>query len=281
MRIANVHGRAALVVDGRLVDIERASAGRLPADPQELYERWDDLRAWAEAGVEPTGPMLDDVRLGPPVPRPRQVFAIGLNYRAHIAEGGAETPSAPMVFTKFASAVAGPYDEVRLPAETVDYESEMVVVVGRRAARVAAADAWGFVAGLTAGQDLSERALQIAPPLPPQFSLAKSFPGFAPIGPVLVTPDEFPDPDDIEIGCTLNGQQMQKARTSELIFGVPAIIEFLSSVLPLLPGDLIFTGSPAGIGWVREPRVLLRPGDSLVTTLDLAGSMRHTFAWRD
>jgi len=141
---------------------------------------------------------------------------------------------------------------------------------------VSQADAWRHVAGLTMGQDLSERELQLRPPTP-QFSLGKSFPGFSPMGPELVTVDEFDDPDDITIGCTLNGHQMQESSTNNMIFGVPAIIAQLSSTLPLLAGDVIFTGTPAGIGWARKPRILLRPGDELVTTAQIIGSMRNRF----
>jgi 2,4-diketo-3-deoxy-L-fuconate hydrolase len=145
-----------------------------------------------------------------------------------------------------------------------------------RAHRIARQDAWAHVAGLTLGQDLSERLVQFRGPTP-QFSLGKSFPGFSPIGPVVVTPDEFADPGNIEIGCTLNGQQMQKGRTDDLIFSVPQLIESLSAVVPLLPGDLIFTGTPAGIGWARNPRVVLRPGDRLVTHAEVIGEMTTTF----
>ena len=181
-----------------------------------------------------------------------------------------------MVFAKFPSSVTGPTAVVELPSDAVDYEAELVVVIGERAHRTTRQDAWTRVAGLTVGQDLSERLVQFRGPTP-QFSLGKSFPGFSPIGPVLVTPDEFADPDNIEIGCTLNGQQMQKSRTHDLIFTVPQLIESLSAVVPLLPGDLIFTGTPSGIGWARDPKVVLRPGDRLVTHAEVIGEMTITF----
>lgn len=151
-----------------------------------------------------------------------------------------------------------------------------MVIIGAPAYQVSQADAWRHVAGLTMGQDLSERELQLRPPTP-QFSLGKSFPGFSPMGPELVTVDEFDDPDDITIGCILNGHQMQESSTNNMIFGVPAIIAQLSSALPLLAGDVIFTGTPAGVGWTRNPRILLRPGDELVTTAQIIGSMRNRF----
>jgi 2-keto-4-pentenoate hydratase/2-oxohepta-3-ene-1,7-dioic acid hydratase in catechol pathway len=206
------------------------------------------------------------------------VFAIGLNYRAHAAEGGMAIPESPMVFTKFPSSITGPNREIRLPAGAVDYEAELVVVIGRRAARVREAEAWSHVAGVTAGQDLSERLLQLQPPAPQQFSLAKSFPGFSPLGPVLVTRDELANPDDLKIACRLNGEALQCARTSEMIFGVPALIAYLSSIVTLLPGDVIFTGTPDGVGFARDPQRLIAAGDTLETELEGVGTMRHTFA---
>ena len=281
MRLAAIRSRLALVDVRGAIDIEAASAGRFSPDPQAIYEQWAQFSAWYAANsetiraAEATPYGADE--LGAPVPEPRQVFAIGLNYRAHAAEAGLAVPeSDPVVFAKFASSVTGPATVVELPSETVDYEAELVVVIGERAHRIAHADAWAHVAGLTIGQDLSERLVQFRGPTP-QFSLAKSFPGFSPIGPVLATPDEFDDPDNIGIGCILNGQQMQKGRTDDLIFTVPHLIESLSAVVPLLPGDLIFTGTPAGIGWARDPKVVLRPGDRLVTHAEVIGEMTITF----
>ena len=148
-----------------------------------------------------------------PVPRPRQVFAIGLNYAAHAAEAGVESPTFPPTFTKFPTCLTGPDATVELPSEFVDWEVELVVVIGRLAHEVAEGNGWSHVAGLTVGQDLSERIVQTRPPAP-QFSLGKSFPGFGPIGPWVVTPDELDNPDDLALGCTVNGEEVQKSRTS-------------------------------------------------------------------
>jgi 2,4-didehydro-3-deoxy-L-rhamnonate hydrolase len=263
------------------IDVEAASAGRFSPDPQAIYEQWAQFSAWYAANSE-TIRTAEATRysaneLGAPVPEPRQVFAIGLNYRAHAAEAGLALPeSDPVVFAKFPSSVTGPAAVVELPSEAVDYEAELVVVIGERAHRIAREYAGAHVAGLTLGQDLSERLVQFCGPTP-QFSLGKSFPGFSPIGPALVSLDEFGDPDNIGIGCTLNGQQMQKGRTDDLIFTFPHLIESLSAVVPLLPGDLIFTGTPAGIGWARDPKVVLRPGDRLVTHAEVIGEMTTTF----
>jgi 2,4-diketo-3-deoxy-L-fuconate hydrolase len=274
MRIANVAGRLSLLIDDRRVDVCDASEGRFTADPQAVFERWDEFVAWTHAAApHADGVPLDAATVEAPVPRPRQVFAIGLNYASHAAESGIDLPEYPTTFTKFPTSIAGPASGVELPSEKVDWEAELVVAIGRRAHRIAAADAWNHVAGLTVGQDLSERAVQLRPPVP-QFSLGKSFPGFAPIGPYLVTPDELPDPDDLELSCALNGEEVQRARTSDLIFSVPDLIEYLSAVLPLLPGDLIFTGTPSGVGAARTPPRYLTPGDELVTTIDGIGTLR-------
>ncbi|MGX6601001.1 fumarylacetoacetate hydrolase family protein [Micromonosporaceae bacterium Da 78-11] len=278
MRIYNLDQRLALGVgaDGA-VDVEKASDGRFGSDVQAIYPRWDEFSAWARGFQGPAEHTVDDSLLGPPVPRPPQVFGIGLNYREHAVEAGLAIPGQPVVFTKFPSSVTGPYAAITRPPGSVDFETELVAVIGRRADRVPASRAWEHIAGLTAGQDLSERELQFAGSPPQQFSLGKSLPGFAPIGPALVTVDEFPDPDDIGLGCQVNGRQMQAGRTGDMIFSVPQLVEFLSHLLPLLPGDLIFTGTPSGIGWARTPRELLQVGDQLVTRIDGIGEMRHHF----
>ncbi|MFG3101921.1 fumarylacetoacetate hydrolase family protein [Streptomyces sp. NPDC048182] len=281
MRIANLSGRLALIVDGRAVDVEQASAGRFAAAPQAVYERWEEFRAWAADAELLEGLGFDPAELGSPAPAPRQVLAIGLNYRDHAAESGFAAPEGlPPVFTKFATSISGPVTDVTLPPDGhTDWEVELVAVIGRRAERVAEADAWSHVAGLAAGQDISERVSQLAGPAP-QFSLGKSFPGFAPIGPWLVTPDEFANPDDLELRCTVNGEEVQKGRTRDLIRSVPALIAALSAVLPLLPGDVLFTGTPAGVGLGRDPQRFLAPGDVLVSTVEGIGELRQTFVAR-
>jgi 2-keto-4-pentenoate hydratase/2-oxohepta-3-ene-1,7-dioic acid hydratase in catechol pathway len=280
MRIANLSGRLVLVTpEGTAaLDVERASQGRFSADPQAVYESWPEFTAWAAdidlAAAVPFAP----ADLGAPAPAPRQVLAIGLNYADHVAESGFEVPEEPTVmFTKWQSCLTGPVTEVELPdGGHTDWEVELVVVLGRRAFRISAEEAWDYVAGLTAGQDISERLLQSAGPSP-QFSLAKSLPGFGPTGPWLVTTDEFDNPDDLELGCSVNGNQMQRGRTRDLIFSVPAMLAALSRRLPLLPGDILFTGTPAGVGLGRTPQVWLTPGDELVSYISGIGELRQRF----
>jgi len=165
---------------------------------------------------------------------------------------------------------------VRLPEGNVDWEIEVVVVIGRGGYRIPRADAWSAVAGLTCGQDLSERVSQLRG-TPPQFSLAKSYPGFGPTGPVAVSPDEFDDPDDLSFESSLDGEVLQRGRTADLIFPVDDLVARLSAVCPLLPGDLIFTGTPAGVGNRRTPPRFLQPGETLVSRLDGVGELRQTF----
>ncbi|MFG3133284.1 fumarylacetoacetate hydrolase family protein [Streptomyces tendae] len=278
MRIANLSGRLVLIVDGLAVDVEKASGGRFTADPQAVYERWEEFRHWAAQARLPQGSPFEPARLGAPVPAPRQIVAAGLNYRDHAAESGLAVPDTmPPVFTKFATSITGPVTEVSLPpGGHTDWEIELVLVIGSRAHRVTAETAWDHVAGLTVGQDISERITQLEGPAP-QFSLGKSFPGFAPIGPWLVTPDALDDPDDLGLRCTVNGEEVQKSRTSDLIFSVPELVARLSSVVPLLPGDVIFTGTPAGVGLGRTPQRWLAPGDELVSTIEGIGELRQRF----
>ncbi|MTD57639.1 fumarylacetoacetate hydrolase family protein [Amycolatopsis pithecellobii] len=276
MRLATRAGRAVLVSsDGTTtLDVAKVGDGAFGPDARGLYERWDEFLGWATVAGDREGDALSFEELGPPSPDPRQVFAIGLNYRDHAEESGLEPPVSPATFTKFVGSFAGPVGELVLPAETVDWEAELVVVVGRRADKVAAAEAWSYVAGLTVGQDYSERALQLTGS-PAQFSLGKSFPGFAPQGPWLVTPDELPDPDRLRITCTVNGETVQDSSTGNLIFSVPELIARLSAVLPLLPGDVVFAGTPAGIGGTRTPPRFLRPGDVVETTVEGIGRLRQ------
>lgn len=279
MRTANLSGRLVLVTDGEsAVDVEQASDGSFGPDPQSVYENWKAFREWAADADLPPGRPFAVADLGSPAPAPRQVLAAGLNYRAHADESGFTVPDTlPPVFTKYVSSITGPVTEVRLPdGGHTDWEVELVAVIGERAHRVDEDTAWQYVAGLTVGQDISERVTQLAGPAP-QFGLGKSYPGFTPMGPYLVTPDALDDPDDLELGCSINGEEVQKGRTRDLIFSLPALISRLSAILPLLPGDVVFTGTPAGVGMGRTPQRWLADGDVLVSHVRGIGELRQTF----
>jgi 2,4-didehydro-3-deoxy-L-rhamnonate hydrolase len=274
MRFANVEGRMQLMVDDGTIDVADSSGDRLPSDPQACLDAWDDLMVWARGAsgsdrTSRTGTLLA------PVPRPRQSVGIALNYQTHVGESDFSAPEEPSAFTKFPGCIAGPGSDIPIVGATVDWEVELVAVIGRRAHHVPESQGWDHVAGLTVGQDISERTVQMRPPVP-QFSLGKSFPAFGPIGPELVTVDEFDDPDDLQIGCTVNGRQMQLARTSELIFSVPELVSRLSAIITLFPGDVIFTGTPAGVGHARTPPEYLHPGDRLDSTIEGIGTLRNS-----
>ncbi len=272
MRIANVSGRCVLVLGDEIADIETATGGAFGPDPMAPYADWDGFVAAAATIDRGTGPLRHS-ELGCAVPTPRQVFAIGLNYRAHAAETGRDLPELPATFTKFPASLNGPFGDIALVGDTNDWEVELVAVIGRTADGVAEADGWSHIAGLAVGQDISDRHLQFAAGA--QFSLGKSHTGYGPIGPWVVTLDEIPDPDDLAIRCTLDGEVVQDARTSDLVFGVPRLVAELSGVLPLLPGDVIFTGTPSGVGVARTPQRFLRPGEVIESSIEGVGTIRN------
>lgn len=272
MRLANVEGRAALVVDGRLVDVARASGGSLAADPIAVLEQLHEL---ADLPVPDDAPALADALLGPPVPRPQKILGVGLNYMGHARESGAEPPDEPVFFAKLPSALAGPTGEIVIPAgrTRVDWEAELVVAIGRRGKNIADEEAWDYVAGVTCGQDISDREEQFRALR--QFTMGKSYDTYAPIGPVLVTPDELPNPDDLAIRCLVDGEVVQESRTSDLIFSVPELVAWTSRICTLEPGDLFFTGTPAGVGMGMKPERYLAPGNVVETEIEGVGTMRN------
>lgn len=272
MKLANLAGRAVLVVDGGALDVHDASGARFGPDPASVYDAWDEFVAWARTATGDARP-FDEADLGAPSPLPRQVFAIGLNYAGHAAESGMDLPAIPAVFTKFPASLGGPFEPIELSGSMVDWEVELVVVVGRRADRVAEADAWDHVAGLCVGQDVSDRHVQFA--AGSQFSLGKSYRGYGPTGPWLVTPDDFADPDDLALGCSIDGTTVQDSRTSDLVFPIARLVAELSAVVPLLPGDLIFTGTPAGVGITSQPMRFLQAGEVLESWVEGIGTIRN------
>jgi 2-keto-4-pentenoate hydratase/2-oxohepta-3-ene-1,7-dioic acid hydratase in catechol pathway len=272
MRIANLDDRAVILLGDEFADVATASQGRFGPDITSIWQQWEEFAEWAPR-VRATSGRYEPRLLRCPVPHPRQVFAIGLNYMSHAAESAMQVPTVPATFTKFPESLAGPFDDIPLVGGANDWEVELVAVIGRRADRVSETDAWRHVAGLTVGQDISDRHLQFA--ASGQFSLGKSRRGYGPLGPCVVTTDEFANRDDIVLGCSLDGITMQEARTKDLIFSVPRLIAELSAVLPLVPGDLIFTGTPDGIGAVRKPPIFLQPGQVLESWVEGIGTIRN------
>jgi 2,4-didehydro-3-deoxy-L-rhamnonate hydrolase len=278
MRFANASGRAALVIDGRAVDIEQASEGRIGSDPMVYSDlAWHPALRELAASIDPAAwPELDMATLGAPVPRPPKGFGVALNYRSHAIESNKDIPTEPHFFGKTENCVCGPYDEIVVPAgrDMIDYEAEMVIVFGRTCAKATEADAWSFIAGVTAGQDISDRGEQFRPPVK-QFTIAKTYDTFGPTGPFLVTPDELPDPDSIGVQGRIDGEIVQDGNTDDLIFSVPALVAWLSRFITFRPGDLVWTGTPGGVGEARTPQLFLRDGMILETEVEGVGTMRN------
>ena len=272
-RLANVGGRGALVDGDHYYDLEELADGALSPDPMVALTTPGLLAELASGrgGRQPTG-SLTEATLGPPVPRPRNSYGVGLNYRSHAEEASMEIPEVPLVFTKFPSCITGPFDEVRLRSDRCDYEGELVVVVGPGGADIDPADAWDHVVGLTVGQDVSDRHAQFMTQ-PPQFNLGKSFDTFGPIGPVVVSPDCFDDPDDLALTTHVNGESRQDDRTSNMVFPVADLVAFLSRITTLATGDIIFAGTPDGIGAAQG--LFLADGDVITTTIDGIGTMTN------
>jgi 2-keto-4-pentenoate hydratase/2-oxohepta-3-ene-1,7-dioic acid hydratase in catechol pathway len=248
----------------------------------QVAEAGNSLRELIAAGplAEPSGGAtheLSDVRLLPPIPDPEKIICIGLNYLSHAQEQDVEPPKYPTVFAKYRNALRPHGAEVKLPeySSKVDYEAEVAFVVGRRAKDVAEADALDHIAGYTLLNDLSARDYQF---MTPQWMPGKIFDGAAPCGPALVTPDEAGAPDAIGIRLDLNGEQMQSATTGDLIHAIPFLVAHLSKLLTLEPGDIVSTGTPSGVGSLRDPKVWLGPGDEVVVSSPQLGELRTTIA---
>jgi 2,4-diketo-3-deoxy-L-fuconate hydrolase len=249
-------------LSGRIEDITPDTIGLLP-----LLARVDPVNL-PEVSGEP--------RLGSPIARTGKIVAVGFNYRDHAEESGTPIPEEPVLFMKAASALSGPFDPVITPldATELDYEVELAIVIGREARNVSEADALGHVAGFAVGHDVSERAFQYK--RGGQFVKGKSADTFAPLGPWLVTPDAVGDVQNLAISSSVNGEQRQSSNTRHMIFGAAAIIAYVSRFMTLEPGDVIFTGTPAGVGFAMKPPSFLEPGDRVSLTIEKLGTQEQT-----
>jgi 2-keto-4-pentenoate hydratase/2-oxohepta-3-ene-1,7-dioic acid hydratase in catechol pathway len=264
MRFASYEGGTGVLDDGRLLPVaggaslDELVAGGLPDSPE-------------------TGEPLESFELQAPLRRPSKLICIGLNYLSHCEETGADPPETPTFFAKFWNAIAAPGATVKLPAwsQKVDYEAEVAFVIGSRAKDVPEERALDHIAGYTLLNDLSARDYQFKTP---QWMPGKTFDGAAPMGPALVTPDEAGAPDAIEIELHLNGERMQSSSTADLVHSIPALVAYLSQLMTLEPGDVVSTGTPAGVGSVREPRVWLKPGDEVVVSSPQLGELETHLA---
>lgn len=259
-----------------LVDLVAHDPG-LPTSTRRLLEQGPEALARARAAVATAkAAPLEGVTLLPPVLEPQKILCVGLNYADHAKETGATPGDEPVIFCKLPTTLTGPDAPIELPPESneVDYEAELVVVIGRQARRVSREAAWDYIAGYSCGHDVSARDWQKNKP-GRQWLLGKSFDTFAPLGPWLATPDEVPDPGNLPIELRLNGTVMQQSNTNQLIFPIDYLVSYLSHVCTLLPGDLIYTGTPAGVGLARKPPVFLKGGDVVEVEIEGLGTLRN------
>ena len=282
MRLATIQTadgpRAAVLHGMHYVDLY-ATDPRLPAGLRRLLEMGPaGLELAQQAARRPDAVKYEASRVTflPPVTDPRKIVCIGLNYRDHAAESGAPIPKDPVLFSKYATALVGHDAPIVLPSVSgeVDFEAELVVVVSKGGRHLTPEQAKGHIAGYTVGHDVSARDWQLNKP-GKQWMAGKTFDTFAPVGPMLVTPEEVPDPHNLGIRLRLNDQTMQDSNTKQLIFGVDELIAYLSQVFTLEPGDLIFTGTPPGVGMARKPPVWLKPGDVVDVEIDHLGTLRN------
>ena len=272
-KLANIEGRAALVVDNNYYDLETISNGKFDKNTSNALS---DLKGLSEINkglsqAKPTG-SLKDVKLDSPVSDPKNCYAVGLNYRNHAEEAGMDIPTVPMIFTKHTTCLVGPNATIEMRSDHVDYEAELVVVIGQSGKDIHKDKSWDHVAGLCVGQDISDRTVQFSSK-PPQFNLGKSFDTFGPMGPYLISPDLLEDKESLEIECKVNEEIRQKDNTNDLIFNIPSIISYLSEIVTLNTGDVIFTGTPGGVG-VMEGK-FLKEGDVLRTSIEGIGVLEN------
>ena len=272
-RINDSNGKPqyALFQDGRVCPLASLTDD-VPVQ-HELYERGTD---WVASLPAADSWQTAPDRLLPPVPNPEKIICIGLNYRDHAIETGCEIPSEPVVFAKYIDAIVGHGDDIVLPtvSKQVDYEAELVVVIGKQGKHISADQAMDYVFGYTCGHDVSARDWQKGRPAG-QWLLGKTFDTFAPIGPCLVTKDELPDPSNLRVQMHLNGDVVQDSTTAQLIFSIPELIAYLSQIVTLKPGDLIFTGTPPGVGVARTPQVFLQDGDVCNVAIEGIGTLTN------
>lgn len=293
-RVADLQNAAALAELVRYgAPAAQALAERFPSDMHGYLRGGDATRLIARGAIEFLNQLPADVeqnlvgqsavlyreeqvRRRAPIARPGKIVCLGLNYRDHAAESGMAVPSEPVLFCKYSTAVIGPDDPIVLPAtsDQVDYEAELVFVIGRGGRHIPASEAMSYVAGYTIGHDVSARDYQLKRG-GGQWMVGKTWDTFAPMGPVLVTADEPIDPHNLPIRCVLNGEVMQNSNTSQFVFDIPSTIEYLSHVMTLEPGDVVFTGTPPGVGVARKPPVFLKDGDVAEIQIDGIGVLRN------
>ncbi|TWD97805.1 2-keto-4-pentenoate hydratase/2-oxohepta-3-ene-1,7-dioic acid hydratase in catechol pathway [Peribacillus frigoritolerans] len=268
-----------LVQDDQIISLTALCPEEFPACMKKFIERSSELRTRAEQLIEQRINedaifKTSDVKILPPIAKPDKIICVGLNYFDHCKETGMEPPASPVIFSKYSNAITGHNDPIEIPINSteVDFEAELAFVIGKEAKRVSEEEADDYVFGYTIMNDISARDLQFQDG---QWSRGKTVDTFAPFGPVIVTKDEVGDPHNLAISLELNGEIMQDSNTSNLIFTVPKIISFLSQSMTLMPGDLIATGTPPGVGMGRNPKIWLKNGDRMNVSIEKIGTLSN------
>ena len=271
-KLGSINNKAVLINDNDFFDIETISNGEVSSNSIEALASSEKLSILNSKLDEfkPNG-SLNDVSLDPPVV-PNNVFAVGLNYKAHAEESNMEIPQFPLIFTRLSTCLSGASSNIEMRSDLVDYEAELVFVIGKGGKNISKENAWDHVAGLTVGQDISDRAVQFHA-TPPQFSLGKSFDTFGPIGPYIVSTDELNNKESLQIECWVNDEKRQDSNTDDLIFDIPYLISYISEFITLNVGDLIFTGTPSGVGGTQGK--FLKDGDILKTSIEGIGTLEN------
>ncbi|MDE2694824.1 MAG: fumarylacetoacetate hydrolase family protein [Paracoccaceae bacterium] len=272
-KLANIKGRAALLNEESFYDLEEISNGNLSHDSTKALLHLEELGELSKNlnDLEATG-NISEAEFDAPVSFPKNCYAVGLNYRNHAEEANMTIPEVPMIFTKHTSCLVGASADVEMRSNYVDYEAELVVVIGLSGKDISKDNAWNHVAGLCVGQDISDRPAQFAS-TPPMFNLGKSFDTFGPMGPALVSPDSLPNKENLVIECKVNDEIRQNDNTDDLIFDVPTIISYLSEIVTLNTGDVIFTGTPGGVGVTQGK--FLKDGDIITTSIEGLGTLTN------
>ena len=272
-KLGTVSGKAVLIKDDHYYDVASLSEGAISSDSVEALKFQTELSDLYETlSEENASGNLSEVELGNPVPKSPNCYAVGLNYRKHAEESGMDIPEVPMIFTKHTSCFVGPKSNVEMRSDYVDWEVELVAVIGKEGKNISKENALDHVAGLCVGQDISDRPAQFAT-TPAMFNLGKSFDTYGPMGPALVSLDLLENCESLDIECKLNGETVQKSNTSDLIFNISSIIFYLSEIVSLNVGDTIWTGTPSGVGIASGK--FLKDGDVLTSSIEGLGSMEN------
>ena len=273
-KLGSNSGKAIFIKDDKYFDINLISNGDISSNSIEALSDTDKLsQLYAKLNdYEPSG-NLSDINLGPPL-IPTNVFAVGLNYKKHAEESNLELPPFPMIFTKHSTCISGPKSDICMKSDMVDYEAELVFVIGKGGKDISSEDAWDHVAGFCVGQDISDRPVQFHA-TPPQFNLGKSFDTFGPIGPYILTKDEVRDYNNLNMFLDVNGQRMQTGNTKDMIFNIEQLVSYMSHCMTLYPGDICCTGTPNGVGENMKPPKFLKGGEELILGIDKLGKQKH------